>query len=265
MPENLELRPMTDTDVNSALDIVRLYDEETYRDLKKTYKQHGLDGQFVLTDGQTILGVTGACAIDGTDRAYWLSDTYLNSTGNDCRISGTELLRMMILELQQMEARILFVELGDLDNGPEPQQRHGEGLRAYEKAGFKTELEQKDYYDRGESLRILSIRLEDFQPEPIEPDTRVPLIVDADELPETEDGCYIDWRFDDNGISGPADLQKTIEDIRKWRGRFALVGVPSDAPRAIEFFQSGGFLEVGRMTDFYEDGVDEVRLRLDLL
>lgn len=264
MSEEEIFRPMNQNDVEEVLQIIRTYDTDDYREAKALFNRDGIDGYHIMAKGQAILGITGAHPIEGTDRAYWLSWTCLSSQYPDSRLDGVDLLKGMISELREMGARIVFVELSDMDHGPEPEQRFGEGIRVYQKAGFTRALDHLNYYAKGESVRILALRLESSHPEPIEADTRVPLLLDADEIAETDDTYLIDWEFDENRESTAADLEKMVGEIRKWRGRSIFIGVAGDARGAIEFFESGGFQEDGRMGSFYQDGVDEVRLRLDI-
>lgn len=265
MSEDLEFREMQQADVADALEIIRGWDEEDYQEAKKSYKSRGLAGQYVLTQAGRIVGVTGARPIDGTDRAYRLSWSYLSPRSQDPDMDGVAMIQSMTDFLQQTEARIVFAELSDQEHGPDKSRGYGRGVHLYQDAGFVEEVRHRDYYAPREDLIVLGMRLEEpSHAEPPPPDTSPPRLTDVDEIPDTDDAYFIDWEFVDHGGAQPADLADMVQQVRDWWGRIVFVGVASDATTVLQFFQQGGFREEGRLRDFYEDGVDEIRLRLDL-
>ena len=69
-------RPMSQHDVDSALEIIEAHDEDDFECAVATYNR-SLAGQYVLEHNSQVIGVTGANEIEGTDRSYVVSWTYL--------------------------------------------------------------------------------------------------------------------------------------------------------------------------------------------
>ncbi|HUP78852.1 MAG TPA: hypothetical protein VM260_09875, partial [Pirellula sp.] len=69
---NLELRPMTSSDVQMALRIIHDYDEDDAAEAQETYRR-GIDGQFCLCENGAVIGVVGAKHIPDTDGSFGLS------------------------------------------------------------------------------------------------------------------------------------------------------------------------------------------------
>ncbi|MEZ4468888.1 MAG: hypothetical protein R3F43_31780 [bacterium] len=90
------------------------------------------------------------------------------------------------------------------------------------------------------------------------------MVTEIDEIVETDDAWYLDWRFaEDETPAAPADVRRWCETVHARGARCLFVGLPSDAPAALELFDRSGFRREGRLADFYEDGVHEERFRLD--
>jgi hypothetical protein len=268
LPDGIGFREMTPSDVADVLKIIQRHNPDDAECATESYAQ-GVDGQFVLTHADAVAGVTGARAISDTDRSYWLSWTYLDlptqgrlSCGDRC---DSILFELVLEQLQQWNARKVFAMISPRFDSPMGGVHHfGGAQRSYLDFGFEPELTHRDYYDRGEEMTLLSYRVQPRQPvEPVGEDTRSLDVIDTDEIAETDDAYYLDWGFSDEGdeIKGLSDR---LNDIREWRGRVVFIGIPHFATVAIEQLQSVGFLEEGRIADFYEDGIDEIRLRLDL-
>lgn len=255
-------------DMRDVLKIIQSHNPDDAECAAESYGR-GLDGQFVLTHQNVIAGVTGAREISGTDRSYWLSWSYVDSSSR-IRLSGgsssdTILFELLYAQLQQANARKLFAMLSpNVDSPIGGGHSYGGAGRSYESFGFELELIHRDYYDRGEQMTVMSYRLQPRQPTgAVAPDMRSLVVFDADEISETDDAYYLEWEFSDfdDELGG---LSVCLSEIRGWKGRVAFIGVPGFAIRAIEQLEGFGFREDGRLTDFIEDGIDEIRLRLDL-
>ena len=260
LPPGLEFRAMTSADVKRALQIIRDDDDDDAQCARKSYKR-SLDDQFVLTNSGEVIGVTGARPIDGTDRSSWLSWTYLDP-GQQRRGWGTNMLQAMIETFREMGTRKVFAMVSEDEGGGG---RYGRAIQTYNRAGFFEELRHPDYYDAGETMIAMGLRIQsEFNVDPDDPDLRPPRLTDVDEIVETDDAYYIDWEFADGQGSSPADLARMIDRVRKWEGRVVFVSAASDAHAVAEYFQGAGFGEEGQLLDFYEDGINETHFRLDL-
>jgi hypothetical protein len=62
-----------------------------------------------------------------------------------------------------------------------------------------------------------------------------------------------------------ADFEKVFREVKSWGGRSLFMAFPSEVVKAAELLQSSKFRIAGRLMDYYEDGIDEVHYRHDLL
>ena len=268
LPPEHAFRPMTPADLEPVLATIVSLDEEVAQDAAESYDTQGLNGQYVLTFRDKVVGVTGVRPIPDTDGAYWLSWTYMDYAGAPPgeRLDGPDLLNLVAEALEGLGARKLFVQLSSYDGPIGRGRTHGGGEESYLAAGFERELTQRRYYARSEDLIVLARRLRPPQPaEDIEPDPARATIVDSDEIPETDDAYYIDWEFADDGREdSPKAIAKWLRKIEKWKGRVVFIGIPVYAPGVVEQFREAGFKEDGRLRDLIADGIDEIFMRKDI-
>ena len=260
---DFDLRPMEPADVRAVLEIVRQHDDDDYRSAQQSYRE-SLEDHFVLTRDQLVIGCTGAREIEGTERSFRLSWTYVHPQyqGMGCE---PRMLKLLFDELRNWDARKLFVNASDYYD-VQHANRFDQLLKAYQSLGFVQELLHPHYYDRDESLITFGKRLQ----ETTQRGERMPsdlgaVLTGVDEIPETDDAYFIGWELSEDEPSTPAELAALVQKARKWRGRVIFVGVPSDAPQVNQLFQNGGFSREGQLRDFYADGVDELHFRFDLL
>ena len=262
LPSGYDVRPMMDSDVQDVLGIIRQHSEEDSESALDAYKR-SLEGQVVLTDGPRIVGVTGGLQVDGAERTYWLSWTYLDKAAQGRRL-GRVLLDGLVQMLQMTDSRKLFANVSEDD----PDHLDGDtdsAMAALKKAGFTEELRHDDYYDDDEDLILLSKRIAaTYTPKPHEPVLAQPMLYEVDEIVETDDAYFIDWGFDDERTATPEDLEAMVQQVQGWSGRVIFAAVMANAHEVAHFFKSNGFREDGRVKDFYDDGIDEIRLRMDM-
>ena len=254
---------MKPLDVPRVLDIIRRFSEEDY-EVARDSLGSDLTDQYVLTEGREVLGVCGARAIEGTDAAYWLSWTYLADAARG-RGLGQQMMTEVFTRLQRQGGRKIFLTTSDMRDA-KGGRLYEAAIKAYERAGFTLEVHHLHYYAPDDGQLVMGRRLRMAQTPINARDDRGLVLTDQDEIIETDDTWYIDWRFAEPEET-PAtltDVQARIEQIRAEGARMIFVGLPSDAPNAEIPFRSAGFRDDGRLTDFYEDGVHETRLRLDL-
>lgn len=258
-------RAMTPADVPAALDIVRRFSEDDH-EVAKYNLNRDVSGHYVLCLEDTVVGVTGARYIDGTRQAYWLSWTYLREDHRG-KGFGQMLLTGLVSMLERDGGRKIFLTTSDLRDTPDGPLLYGPAIKAYERAGFVQETHHAAYYTHDEGQLVMGRRIDPEIGGPSEePDPRGCQITDTDEIVETDDAYYIDWKFASaDKVSRVADVEAELEALREDGARVAFVGIPSDAPAVIALFRAAGFVDDGRLADFYEDGVAEIRLRFDLI
>ncbi len=270
LPEDYTFVPLNGDHIDGVIQIIRRHNPEDAEVAGESF-QRSMEGLFVLKERNTIMGVTGAKIIPGTDRSYWLSWTYL-SPFISVRIDGGRILFELICgELTKLNARKLFAAISPNVDSPLGKAHSNGGAEAeYLDFGFEREASHEDYYLPGESMTVLSYRLQPSQSPASEAEDGGLQITDAVEIEETDDAYFLDWRFIETTAPELAmremsgQFEPWLAKIRDWEGRMSFIGIPSNAGLAIQQMTSIGFYEDGRLKDFHGDGVDEVRLRFDL-
>jgi len=255
-------REMGEADLDAVAAVLRHVESEEAEEALEAMRE-SLEHRFVLVHGERVDGVTGFREVPDTDRSYWLSYTGLEPG----EATGDDLILPLLDRLRTLGARKLFVMLGDADSAPGSIRRSGGAREFYEELGFSIEARHADYYDRSEGAIVMGHRLAG-KPRPAGkiPDPGRIRIVDSDEIEETDDAYYLDWEFaGEDPESSPREFEDWIGTLREWEARVAFLGLPSDAKAAAAQVLEAGFVEDGRLTDFIEDGIHEVRYRMDLL
>ena len=261
MPEGTTLREMQPNDVRAALEIIEQHDEDDFAWASEFY-HNTLFGQFVMTKNDQVIGVTGANPVEETDGSWMISWTYLKRDlmGHGY---GRAMLEGMLAELRAGDCRKVFVNTSDYID-PEDGDIYRDAREAYRAVGFQEEMRHNHYYDANESLISFGLRLIPPDPVPHSPNVGRIRLTDIDEIDECEGAYWLAWELDDEG-SDVNGMQMIIDQVRKWEGRVIFMGFPSDLQNAEEFVTRARFKRDGQLRDFYEDGVDQVHFRLDLL
>jgi hypothetical protein len=256
---------MERSDVKAALAVIATSDPEDADAARQTYRK-GLAGHYVMAYGDRVVGVTGTEPIPDTEAAFWLSWCYLDGAAAPAELKGDDLLRWTVEHAREQGARKLFAEASQVDAPIGQSRRLGGARRMYEMFGFVVEAEHHDYYLPGEDLTVLSYRIAKRDGSPlIEEEERFILLIDADEIAETDDAYYIDWQYDESGTGSTVqEIRQWVDRIAGWEGRCAFVGIPSHASVAQGQLIEAGFEEDGRLTDLICDGIDEIRYRVNL-
>lgn len=261
LPTGTEFRPMQQQDVRAAVAIVYDHDEDDAAWAQQTYQQ-SLAGQFVLTHKGKVIGVSGAVPLEGTDRTWSISWTYLDRTliGQGY---GRALLDSVLNWIRSQGGRKVFVNTSNYVDETDGDV-YRDAREAYRAAGFSEELRHDHYYDRNESMICFGMRL--IPPGPTEDDANLGKIQlqDIDEIPECDGAYWLAWelRADETDAEG---FQMIANQVKDWEGRVIFMAFPSDVVNASEFTRKMRFREAGRLTDYFGDGVDEVHYRYDLM
>lgn len=259
----LELRPMSERDIPRVLSIIAEYDEDDAYDAQETYEE-SIDHQYCLFDRNQVIGVIGAKPIENTLDSYGLSWTYLQRSDRRSG-KGSQMLTWVIDIMRERGGRKAFVHASDyLD--PEEGDVYFDAREAYMRMGFSQELKHPDYYAPGESMLVYGMRLQqrgELNSNRILDDIK---ITDVDEIPETNNAFWIAWELVPSGQgSTVADLERVFREVKSWGGRSIFMAFPSEVVKAAELLPSAKFRIAGRLMDYYEDGIDEVHYRYDLL
>ena len=255
-------RPMSQRDVSAVLEIIEDHDEDDFEYAQKTY-ENSLMGQFVLELDSNIIGVTGANPIEGTDRSYVISWTYLrrNFIG---RGQGRLMMSQLIDQIRHEGGRKLFVSTSDYVD-PEDGDIYRDAREAYRAIGFEEELRHLNYYDLGENQICYGLRLQnEFDPAPVESNDMNIRLTDIDEIDECDGAYWLAWELDDEGTNSK-DLQLILDQVREWEGRTIFMAFPGDVSKAEEFMTRCRFKFDGSLTDYYQDGVHENHYRYDII
>lgn len=265
----LTLRPMVADEVAPAVAIIDAIDEDDAQSAEHSYREMGLDNQFVLAAGDDVIGVTGFRPAKGSDHTCWVSWTYVHPD-HQGKGYGGEMLELLLDHLRKIETRKVYVSISDYvdeDDGA----IYAVARKLYKNAGFIEELVHPDYYAVGESEIICGLRLVDasFQPE-ITADPSNVFFNGLLEIDETEGAYVINWEVKKRGLLGGSkqftkeDLEIGIEQAREWQARNIFISFPSNLPSVTQPLIDAGFFEEGRLDDYYEDGIDEVHFRYNL-
>jgi GNAT superfamily N-acetyltransferase len=255
-------RPMNSGDVNEALRIINDHDEDDYAWAQTTYAA-SLQGQYVLELDSRIIGVTGATPIEGTDRSYGISWTYLTREFIG-RGYGRVLLENLIDQIRREGCRKAFVNTSDYYD-PEDGDIYRDAREAYRAVGFLEEMRHADYYDKNENQITYAMRLEDRGPDhQHEMNSKQIRLTDVDEIPECDGAYWLAWELDDEGTD-PSSFNMIKEQVQDWGGRVIFMAFPSDLEHAPEFMTRCRFRKDGSLFDYYEDGTDEIHFRYDIV
>lgn len=268
--DTLSLRPMTAEDLARVLAIITEHDEDDGAAAEASYAEAGFDRQFVLVnEHDEVLGVTGYRPAQGTDATAWLSWTYVDEAARG-RGAGKEMLTRLFEVLREAGIRKVFTSTSDYVD-EEDGDIYAAARRMYEDLGFREELRHADYYEPGETQLIYGLRLngERADVQIAEDDTCV-FFNRLHEIAEADDIYAIGWQvvkprlFQRPNQFTPQDLAPGIEQARNWEARALFISFPSNMVSVQEPLQAAGFIEAGRLSDFYEDGLDEIHFRLNL-
>ena len=253
-------RPMSPKDVPAVLKIIETHDEDDAEWAAHTYSNRGHFGQFVLTEGKRVAGVSGYSLADGTDNAYWISWTYIDEASQGQGL-GTFLLERVLEKLQEEGARKVFVSTSDYQE--EGSNIYANAVRLYESAGFQLEVKTPDFYEKGESQLIYGLTLDATQPPPIEFADRSEESIGLSRLfriDETEDCAGLDWEFMEEGPSFTVeDLAVMLNEAKTGEARCLFVSFASDLTQALPVVERCQMKEAGRLKDFWATGIDDVR------
>lgn len=267
---NKNIRQILHSDIHSVLKIINYYDED---DAEQAENQIFNDNMvhFVYETDNQIVGISGYERVLDTDRTAYLSWTYVEHSYIKNGI-GTELIRHTIESAAKEGCRCMFIKLSDYREEGATYSIYNSARRIYLKEGFKSYIIFNDYYQNGENLEILGKRL---SPELLEK----PLI--KDEKPtmrfngislvnETVSTYTFNWyvpnRFNifEKRIFSVHDIEVGIKSAIGLGATSIVLSFPSNLPLIHEPLFNTNFKLLGKLEDYYEDGLDELHFILKL-
>ncbi len=251
---------LTAEHIEPVLEIIDAHNPEDAEVAEESLGAYPGEDFVAWVDGQ-VAGVTGARPVEGSDGAYWLSWTYVH-TGFRRQGIGQWMLEQLVALLREGDGRKLFVQVSDqvIDG----QGIYRDALRFYRRFGFTDEAHNRDFYARGESLQILGMLLTAPGIRRPDLDRRGGRFTALFELPESYGAMGLDWRFVRVAASKPGAAKPFLAQARRKSQRVVFASAPSNAPKICRMLRDSGFVEEGRLGDFYGVGIDEIRFRYDL-
>ena len=254
---------MLPSDVPHALRIINEYDEDDALEARDTYEE-SIEGQYCLCERGQVIGVVGAKPIEDTDGSMGLSWTYLQRADRRSG-KGSQMLQWIIEIMRDMGGRKALVHASDYQD-PEEGDIYFDARDAYVLAGFIQEVRQPDFYAPGESMLVYGLRLVPREAREVPLQLDDVKITDVDEIPETNNAYWLAWELVQNGSgTKPAEFERLYKEVKSWGGRAIYMAFPSDVANASALVTAARFRIAGRLMDYYEDGVDQIHYRYDLL
>jgi len=252
-------------DLRHVLRIINAHDDDDGEAAEGDYDARGFDHQFVLDIDGKVAGVTGYRPIEACDRSFWLSWTYLDAV-HQRQGFGRKLVSHVIDELREKGGRKLFVKVSDYKDA-DGNRIYASALALYEALGFKMEVTNHDFYDEDESQLILGLALDtesDEQEVIVQEESPCIKFNALFEITETEGSYSFGWTVAaKKPLFGKKfftveDLQIGIQSAQEAGGRAVFITFPSNIPQIHEPLQKAGFEHIGKLSDYYEQGVDEL-------
>jgi len=152
--ERTQMREMYVSDTASVVEIIADHDEDDGEAAEAELQDEGVEGQFVLVDGDTVLGISGYREVENCDGTYYLSWVYLDEDYRGHGL-GKKMLGDVLDRLRDQGARKIFVKVSDyVEDG---ENIYATALKMYKSFGFEVEVVGEDFYDDGESQTILGL------------------------------------------------------------------------------------------------------------
>ena len=268
------LRPMNMSDLVKVIRIIETHDEDDGEAAEKDYLDSGVENQFVLERDGKIIGVAGYREVSGTDQTAWLTWTYLDEAYQG-KGYGKSMVSDLLDKLRSLNARKIFTKVSDYED-PEDGKIYERALKMYQSLGFKQEVVSHDFYDEDEDQIILGLPLREEDSTFSEEESNVAEekpIIRFDglyEIAETEGAYSFSWVVKNKKtLFGKRcftveDLKIGLESVKSSGGRKTFLTFPSNLPLIHNPLQAAGFKYVGRLENYYEQGVHEFHFSHDL-
>jgi ribosomal protein S18 acetylase RimI-like enzyme len=263
-----QMRAMYMSDTASVIEIISDHDEDDGDAADAVFQDEGVVGQFVLVDGETVLGISGYRQVENCDATYYLSWTYLDEDVRGQGL-GKKMLANVLDRLREQDARKVFVKVSDYQQGGV--NVYASALAMYKSFGFQVEVVSENFYDQGESQTILGLEFKPQSDDLIVADEKPVIRFNGlFEIAETDGAYTFEWIVEKSaGLFGKRsfsaeDLEVGISSVKEQGGRKIFLTFPSNLVLIHRPLQAVGFKYVGQLRDYYEEGLHEFHFSHDL-
>ena len=270
------LRPMQAADIDAVVDLIDGHDEDDAEDARAGFTgSDGIDDYFVLEIDGRVIGVTGFRTPPACEQTHWLSWTYVHEEYVN-KGHGRRMLGDMLQHLKDLGGRKVFVKVSDyaeIDESGERVETYAAALHLYKSMGFAVELTHKDYYDAGEAMIVLGLRLQDsgagfkdadFGDATFSELGSAPILQARPvqfnavfEIAETDGAFSFGWSDEGKKMFTAEDVELGLQEVKKRDGRAVFLSFPSDYKDIDERLFAAGFRNSGVLDDYFEDGIHE--------
>jgi len=266
--ERTQMREMYVSDTASVVEIIADHDEDDGEAAEAELQDEGVEGQFVLVDGDTVLGISGYREVENCDGTYYLSWVYLDEDYRGHGL-GKKMLGDVLDRLRDQGARKIFVKVSDyVEDG---ENIYATALKMYKSFGFEVEVVGEDFYDDGESQTILGLEFKAQSKDLAVADEKPVIRFNGlFEIAETDGAYTFAWIVEKSaGFFGKRsftteDLEVGIRSVKEQGGRKIFLTFPSNLVLIHRPLQAVGFKYVGQLKDYYEEGLHELHFSHDL-
>jgi len=253
---------MQQNDIDAVVDVIDSHDDDDAAEARQGFTSAGgLDDQFVLEQEGRLIGVTGFATPPGCDQTHWLSWTYIHDDFVDQGL-GRKMISELVDHLRNAGGRKLFVKISDYAEKDDSGKKvciYAAALHLYKSLGFNEEIVLREYYDRGETMTILGMRLA-----PPNNETQFAGFEKHNvqfnsifEIAETDDSYSFGWEISGKSLFNESDVKLGIDDVRKRSGRAVFLSFPHNFANIADTLSNVGFSSVGQLEDYFEDGLHE--------
>lgn len=255
VPTGPQFTPMQAMHLGRVCEIIEQTDEDDAAEAAESLRDSFCEGMYVVElDGQ-LVGVTGAYQPEDADHIAWLSWTYVDQSSRGQGI-GRFMVNELLTVLHRQQIRKLFIATSDYqEDGVDV---YADARRFYEAMGATHELTVPGYHAPGEAKIVYALRNPEVAAMPLEDEAPV-RGVNFDRTgpaPESEGGVALFWAHGDNGVHG---LDRLVARTRDDGARCMFAVLPHDySDIASSELQRHGFVEHGRLTDYYATDLHQV-------
>lgn len=253
---------MQQDDIDVVVNIIDSHDDDDALEARQGYESpQGLQDQYVLEHEGKVIGVTGYATPPGCEQTHWLSWTYVHENFVNQGF-GRKMLNDVVDSLRASGGRKLFVKISDYSEPDDTGTQtciYAAAEHLYKAIGFTEELVLRDYYDKGETMTILGMRLTDLvQPTTVAGSSKQKIQFNSIfEIAETDDAYSFGWTEKNKKMFDINDVQLGLEDVRGRDGRAVFLSFPHTYAGIADTLFSAGFSNAGMLEDYFEDGLHE--------
>lgn len=251
-------------DLARVLEIISEHDEDDAEEAEKTLSSPNCINWVGVRDG-TVVGISGYERVIGTDKTAYLSWTYVQKAHCGKGI-GTQLLDLVLDHAENEKCRLMLVKVSDYIEPGASISIYDAAKKLYLKKGFRKQIYCNDFYDEGEGIEILSLRLNNNNHDTPKIKDEKPRLefCGLREIAETHGAYTFDWSAP-SGFSFSSRRNFSVDDIRVGLAaaknacaRAVFLTFPSNLPLIHKPLQQAGFKYLGEVKDYYEDGLNEM-------